>query len=75
MRTDKLAMAYQAALHLADILLEAARILEDAGVPTRLLCDYCGRPIGLGAFPLNSAQSTEPRPLEVCWVGNLPEAA
>ncbi|MFD6798638.1 ribosomal protein L7/L12 [Streptomyces cyaneofuscatus] len=47
--------------------VEAARTLEGAGARTGLLCDCCGRPIRRGAFPLASAQSTDLRPLEICW--------
>ncbi|MFF4105678.1 ribosomal protein L7/L12 [Streptomyces sp. NPDC001903] len=54
--------------------VEAARALEDAGARTRLLCDCCGRPVRWGAFPLTSAQCTEPRPLEICWANSLPTA-
>ncbi|MGN5391882.1 MULTISPECIES: ribosomal protein L7/L12 [Streptomyces] len=54
--------------------VEAARTLEDAGARTRLLCDCCGRPIRRGAFPLTSAQCTDPRPLEICWANGLPTA-
>ncbi|MGR4880632.1 ribosomal protein L7/L12 [Streptomyces sp. LARHCF249] len=54
--------------------VEAAGILEDSGARTRLLCDCCGRTIRWGAFPLNSAQYTEPWPLEICWASGLPAA-
>lgn len=53
---------------------EAARILEDAGAHTTLLCDCCGRTIRRGAFPLNSARYTEPWPLEICWASCPPAA-
>ncbi|MFF4104421.1 ribosomal protein L7/L12 [Streptomyces sp. NPDC001903] len=53
---------------------EAAGILDDAGARTMLLCDCCGRPIRRGAFPVNSAQCTEPWPLEVCWASGSPAA-
>ncbi|MFI8341894.1 ribosomal protein L7/L12 [Streptomyces sp. NPDC085639] len=54
--------------------VETARTLEDAGTRTRLLCDCCGCPIRRGAFPLTSAQCTDPRPLEICWASGLPTA-
>jgi hypothetical protein len=43
---------------------ETARILDDAGARTTLLCDCCGRTIRRGAFPVNSARHTEPWSLE-----------
>ncbi|MFI6007131.1 ribosomal protein L7/L12 [Streptomyces sp. NPDC051366] len=53
---------------------EAVQLLEDAGARTTLLCDCCGRPIRRGAFPVNSAQYTEPWSLEICWASCPPAA-
>ncbi|MFD5512759.1 ribosomal protein L7/L12 [Streptomyces sp. NPDC127051] len=38
---------------------EAARVLEDAGAHTTLLCDCCGRTVRRGVFPVNSARCAE----------------
>ncbi len=53
---------------------ETARILEDAGARTALLCDCCGRTVRRGAFPVNSARHTETWFLEICWASSPPAA-
>ncbi|MEV7617013.1 ribosomal protein L7/L12 [Streptomyces sp. NPDC089799] len=53
---------------------EAARVLEEAGARTTLLCDCCGRSIRRGAFPINSTRHNEPWSLEICWASGQPSA-
>lgn len=57
---------------LLEVADEAARVLEDAGARTTLLCDCCGRSIRRGAFPINSTRFDEPWSLEICWASGPP---
>ncbi|MBT2452920.1 ribosomal protein L7/L12 [Streptomyces sp. ISL-43] len=60
--------------HQLEVAHEAARILEDAGAHTTLLCNWCDRTFTRGAAPLDPAPCEGPWSAEACRTSCPPVA-